>query len=324
MKRHSTRTRFVLGFLIFLGVFFLTSCGGSAGGDGPAPTATPAESQATQAAQAAPSATPAAAPTIEPLAALVNGEPLTMATLEREVNRRLEGIRSVNDPQPADMNLFRDEVLSALVDQALIAQGAAAQGVTISDAEVETEFQATVELAGSRENLQAQLSADNMDETEYRAALREALLTQRIRDEVTAGACTSVEQVQARHILVADEAIAQQIRAQLDGGADFAGLAAQFSQDVTTRQSGGDLGWFARGQLLQAAVEETAFSLAKGEISAPVRSELGYHIIQTLDRSSDRPVDDETCYRLTETVFQRWLQGLRSTAQVVQYPTLQP
>jgi parvulin-like peptidyl-prolyl isomerase len=321
LKRHSIRTRLVLGFLIFLGVFFLTSCGASSPNTLPAPTDTPAV-----VAQALPSATPATteAPTTEPLAALVNGEPLTMAALEREVNRRLEGIRSVNDPQPGDMNLFREEILSALIDQMLISQGAAAEGVTISDAEVEAEFQATVELAGSRENLQAQLAADNMNEEEYRVALREALLTQRIRDQVTADACTSVEQVQARHILVPDEAIAQQIRAQLDGGADFAALAAQHSQDVTTKQTGGDLGWFARGQLLQAAVEETAFNLAPGEISAPVRSELGYHIIQTLERSSDRAVDDETCYRMTESVFQRWLQGLRSTAQIEPFPTQQP
>lgn len=196
--------------------------------------------------------------------------------------------------------------------------------MTITDAEVEAEFQATVELAGSRDNLQAQLAADNMNEDEYRAALREALLTQRIRDQVTVGACASVEQVQARHILVPDEATAQLIRTQLDAGADFAALAAQYSQDVTTRQVGGDLGWFARGQLLQAAVEDTAFNLSKGEISAPVRSELGYHIIQTLDRNSDRPVDAETCYRLTESVFQRWLQGLRGTAQIEPFPTLQP
>jgi parvulin-like peptidyl-prolyl isomerase len=320
LKRHSARTRLVLGFLIFLGVFFLTSCGGSPA-DTTAPTATPVA-----VAQAVSSATPdvTAAPSAEPLAALVNGEPLAMAVLDREVNRRLEGIRSVNDPLPADMNLFRDEVLSALVDQVLIEQGAAAQGVAITDAEVEAEFLATIELAGSRENLQVQLAADNMNEDQYRAALRDALLTQRIRDQVTAGACNAVEQVQARHILVADEATAQQIRVQLDGGADFGALAAQFSQDVTTRQTGGDLGWFARSQLLQAAVEETAFNLGKGEISAPVHSELGYHIIQTLDRSTDRPVDAEACYRLTESVFQRWLQGLRSTAQIEPFPTLQP
>lgn len=321
MKRLSIRMRITLGFFIFVAVFFLTSCADSSGGAAVAPTNTPVNVNL-----AVPSATPAVttAPTAAPLAALVNGEPLPVSALEREISRRLEGIRSVSDPQPSDMNLFQQDVLSALIDQMLIAQGAAAAGISVTDAEVEAEFQATVELAGSRENLQAQLAADNMSEAEYRVALHEALVTQRIRDRVTTDACATVEQVQARHILVADEATAQQVRAQLDGGADFGALAQQFSQDVTTRQSGGDLGWFARGQLLQAAVEDAAFSLNQGEISAPTQSELGYHIIQTVERSSDRAVDAETCYRLTESVFQRWLQGIRSAAQIVPFPTPQP
>jgi parvulin-like peptidyl-prolyl isomerase len=182
----------------------------------------------------------------------------------------------------------------------------------------------TVQIAGNRENLQAQLAADGMTEAEYREGLRAALLTQRMRDRVTESICVTVEQVQARHILVADEATAQQIRAQLDAGADFGALAAQFSLDVTTRQAGGDLGWFARGQLLQAAVEVTAFALAEGEISAPVRSELGYHIIQTIARAQDRPLEDENCYLLVEVAFERWIQDLRTSAQIERFPNGQP
>mgnify|MGYP005848363865 CR=1 FL=1 len=313
--------RLILGVIIFLAVFFLTSCSSS-----PAENpASPSDQSAANAsaAQTVPTATlTTEAPTQTPvaLAARVNGQPIPLEALDREVNRRLQGIRSIGDPAPADMDAFRMGLLDALIDQTLIEQAAAAQGVSVSDAEVQAELDVTVQIAGNRENLQAQLAADGMTEAEYREGLRAALLTQRMRDRVTESICVTVEQVQARHILVADEATAQQIRAQLDAGADFGALAAQFSLDVTTRQAGGDLGWFARGQLLQAAVEVTAFALAEGEISAPVRSELGYHIIQTNARAQDRPLEDENCYLLVETAFERWIQDLRTNAQIERFP----
>ncbi len=96
-----------------------------------------------------------------------------------------------------------------------------------------------------------------------------------------------------------DEATANQVVQQLKGGADFAALAAKLSLDVTTRQTGGDLGWFPRGQLLQKTVEDAAFSLPLNRYSAPVKSDLGYHIIQTLERVKDR--------RLIRTPARGWL-----------------
>lgn len=142
----------------------------------------------------------------------------------------------------------------------------------------------------------------------------------RMRYLITAGVCIAVEQVHARHIVVLDEATASDIRRQLEAGGDFATLAATYSLDVTTNQLGGDLGWFARGQLLQRAVEAAAFTLEVGAISAPVRSELGYHIIQVLEHEASRAVEDEVCYRLTETIFERWIQDLKTSGTIERYP----
>ncbi len=107
---------------------------------------------------------------------------------------------------------------------------------------------------------------------------------------------------------------------QLKGGADFAALAAKLSLDVTTRQTGGDLGWFPRGQLLQKTVEDAAFSLPLNQYSAPVKSDLGYHIIETLERVKDRPIDPYTRSRLAEQVFETWLQALIKSAHIEKYP----
>jgi parvulin-like peptidyl-prolyl isomerase len=291
-------------------VFFLSACASSQ---------TPAAASSTQANNAAlPAQTQV--PTAAPVAARVNGQVITLAELDRAVTRRLDGIKSMGDPLPTDTNAFRLNVLDALIQQVVIEQAAAIQGVTVTDADVQAELDATIKIAGSKENWEAQVKAENMTEAEYRAGLRSTLITEKMRDIVTVNACKNIEEAHARHILVADEATASQIKSQLDGGADFATLAAKYSQDVTTRQIGGDLGWFARGQLLQPAVEEAAFSLPLNAISAPVKSELGYHIIQTLERSQNRPIDPETCSRLTQSAFERWMQDLVNKAKIEKYP----
>jgi peptidyl-prolyl cis-trans isomerase C len=264
---------------------------------------------------------PVSGPTQEPLAALVNDKPITIADLDRTVNSRLEGIRVLGDPLPADTMAYRASVLDALIEQVLIEQAAAIQGVQVSDADVEAEVQANINIAGGMAKWQARLAADRMTEAEYRAALHSMLITQKMRDIVTASVPTTAEQIHARHILVASEATANEIEGKLKAGGDFAQLAAQYSLDMTTKQTGGDLGWFSRGQLLQKAVEDAAFSLAINEISAPVKSDLGYHIIQTLERVKDRPIDAETHYRLAEDAFERWIQSLKKNAHIVKFPS---
>lgn len=289
--------------------------------DSSTPQTTVAANPATTPNTALPPTAQAAQPTPTPevLAARVNEQGIGMAALDREVARRLETIRSFGNPPPRDLALFRNEVLDTLIEQVLIEQAATIQGIQVSDADLDAEIAAIVEIAGSRENWEAQLKADRLTEADYRANLRAALMTQRMRDIVTAPACKNVEQVRARHILVTDVAKAAAIRDELSNGADFAALAARDSLDVTTNQGGGDLGWFARGQLLQEAIETAAFSLPINDLSAPIQTELGYHILQVLERSTERPVDDEMCYRLTESAFERWIQELISRAKIEKF-----
>lgn len=263
---------------------------------------------------AGPSGTPVA------LAALINDKvPVTLDELNTEVARELDARKSLGDPPPADMKAFKDTVLESLIQGILIEQSAAIQGITVSDQEVESEIQADVQAAGGQDKWLAQIAADHMTEAEYRAGVKSALITMKMRDLVTSNVGTTAEQVHARHILVADEATAQQVLQQLKAGADFATLAAKYSLDVTTKQTGGDLGWFARGQLLQKSVEDAAFSLPINQYSAPVKSDLGYHIIETLEKVSNRPIDAATRARLAEQTFEAWYESVRKAAKVVKY-----
>lgn len=94
----------------------------------------------------------------------------------------------------------------------------------------------------------------------------------------------TTEQVNASHILVDTEEEAMDIKQQLDEGGDFAELAAEYSKDPSNAGQGGALGFFGRGQMV-APFEEAAFSMEPGEISEPVQTDFGYHIIRIEEKT---------------------------------------
>ncbi len=134
---------------------------------------------------------------------------------------------------------------------------------------------------------------------------------QKLADQLPA----ELEQVQARHILVADRETAEALRAQLEEGADFGELALEQSMDLSTRVDGGNLGWFPRGVLTQPAVEEAVFALDPGEISPVIESELGYHLIEMLDRGT-RPLSPNDTRSLRQRAVESWLDQARQEADI--------
>lgn len=126
---------------------------------------------------------------------------------------------------------------------------------------------------------------------------------------------TRAEQVHAAHILVATEDAAKAIEEQLRQGADFAELAKEQSADSATAVNGGDLGWFPRGLMVEP-FEEVAFSLEPGEISAPVQTQFGWHIITVFEKEADRPVDVETLQTLRNQQFSKWLEEQRAAVTI--------
>lgn len=165
----------------------------------------------------------------------------------------------------------------------------------------------------------------------YRSkVLMEALLTKVARDAVTpdtlqktyeqaAKAQKPEEEIHARHILVATEAEAEAVEKRLKAGEDFAKVAKELSKD--TGSDGGDLGWFTREKVVPEFAN-AAFKLKVGDISAPVKSEFGWHIIQVLAvRQTQFPPFDQVKGQVTAYVIQKaqteLVESLRKDAKIV-------
>lgn len=158
-----------------------------------------------------------------------------------------------------------------------------------------------------------------LSEKDFYWVMEMNLYRQKVFDAITADLPTVEEQVWARHILVADEATAQDVLARLQNGEDFAALAQELSTDTGSGAQGGDLGWFGQGKMV-AEFEEAAFSLGIGEISDPVQSQFGYHIIQVLGHE-EREIAASDFEQDQQTAFQDWLSTRRveSDVQIFDY-----
>jgi peptidyl-prolyl cis-trans isomerase C len=128
------------------------------------------------------------------------------------------------------------------------------------------------------------------------------------------------EEVRARHILVDSEEKAKEIYEKIAHGADFTEMAKQFSKDPGSKDDGGDLGYFTRGRMVPQ-FEEAAFKLDKGEVSLPVQSQFGWHLIKVEDKRQrgappfDR-IKERIIARLVHKRAQEIGQNLRNAAKV--------
>ena len=125
------------------------------------------------------------------------------------------------------------------------------------------------------------------------------------------------EQVKASHILVDSEDKAKEVKEKLLAGEDFAELAKDYSIDTGNNQQGGELGFFARGEMVQE-FEDAAFSLEIGKISNPIKTKHGYHIIKVEDKKQAKEATyEESKTEIKEILFQEklpasyntWIQG---------------
>ncbi len=149
-------------------------------------------------------------------------------------------------------------------------------------------------------------SSASVGEDVHRQIVEAGLLRSRVMESIAGDVSTTEEQVHARHILVDTEEEAQKVLSRLQGGETFTDLAKEASEDPGSGDQGGDLGWFGRGRMVPT-FEEAAFALQPGEVSQPISSTFGYHIIQVEERDPNREIDPDTLAQQRTSFFEEWL-----------------
>jgi len=295
-----------LGVLGLISVWALAACGQTE-----TPTVTPTVTF-TAPPPTATNVPPTATPTPEPLAARVNGQAISLARYEQEVQRCEAGRTSAG----LATETCRADALQGLIEQMAVEQAAFNSNLTMSEAEVEATLTQMVSEAGGAEAYQAWLTTNLYTDEQLRTDLRGELLRVKMSDQVTAQAGLTADQVHARMILVADTTSAEALLEQLKNGADFSSLAVAQSLDLSSRAAGGDLGWFPRGLLTVPEVEAAAFNLAPGETSGAITSTLGIHIVQTLERDPVHPLTPLAAQTVRAQVYQAWFDQLLAQAKI--------
>jgi peptidyl-prolyl cis-trans isomerase D len=158
-----------------------------------------------------------------------------------------------------------------------------------------------------------------LKEEKYRSLIENGLLREKLLEAVTADTPREDEQIWARHILVTTEDEAKAVIERLNKGEDFGKIAAELSKDPGSGAKGGDLGWFGKGAMV-APFEKAAYALKVGEISAPVQSDFGWHIIQLIARQN-RPLNASEYQQARDKAFQDFLTKLREDYKVETYDT---
>lgn len=282
------------------------------------PAATQAQAGANPAATQTPkTATPAQAGLPSGIAARVNGVDITKTQLDREVQRYIASDPDAPQLDSADGVDMVNGVLESLIEQTLIDQEAAKQGIVISDKDINDDIAALTQMRGGQPQLKEWMQMVGMTDQDLREMARQELTVMALQEKMTTSVPATAEYVHAYHILVNTEAEAKQILAQLQGGAKFDTLAKTKSVDASTAPNGGDLDWFTKGTgaIVWEEVENAAFALKPGQLSGVVKSPVGFHIVKTVARET-RPLTAEDAAFLQQASFENWLQTKKDTAKI--------
>ena len=315
--RHST-TRVIVTALFSIAL--ISACK-TAGGTVPRSQAEGAEQSAAQPLVHITIKAPTASPlpptaTPLPLAAIVNGSPITIEQFHAELAHYLDDV----DPNSAQAAEVQKTTLNTLIENALILQEATRRGITMSEQQIDEEINIARARAGGDDAYVTWLAASKLTQEEARERVRIALMTSALRDKVVVNIPREADHVRAFHILAATEIEAQQILEKLNAGAVFGPLATRYSIDEGTRADEGDLGWFPRGAdaVLWPEVEEAAFNLAPGDTSGIIASPAGFHIVRVVAREM-QPLNEVNYSALQQHALEGWIAGLLKSAKVERY-----
>lgn len=216
--------------------------------------------------------------------AKINGKKITQSELNRK-----------------PVSLYETDVLSTLITSKVIELEATKQKVTVSDKEIQAELDDLQNSYGGKEAFEAALEFNAMTVQSAKDNIKTYLTTIKLIEptiDITEkelktyfkenkDTFSQEEQVQASHILVEDEDIAKEVAKKIKNGNDFAELASKYSTDTASASDGGNLDYFGKG-VMDENFEKVAFSMKIDEISDPIKTDYGYHIIKVTAKKAGK------------------------------------
>jgi peptidyl-prolyl cis-trans isomerase SurA len=289
------------------------------------------------------------AETANRIVAVVNDEVITETDVAAYVNALLED-QSVPSEAEADPAAVRQAALHRLIEEHLILQEARRAGISVAPEEVVDRLSVLRSRFDSDEAFRQSLVDSHLSEERLRGKLRDQLLVQRVIDaQVRSTVVVSPQEVarelnvhpelakpgdrvRASHILLrvndgrpAEQArvLIEDIHRQLTHGAEFSTLARRYSEDPYA-EDGGRMDWIAQGELLPE-LDAALFSLKVGELSGPIQTRLGFHLVKVEERrkasslsmtEANRAVYQRIYQQKFQERFDRWLAELKRRAYI--------
>ncbi|HVE76937.1 MAG TPA: peptidylprolyl isomerase [Actinomycetota bacterium] len=292
-----------------------------------------------------------------PTAAIVNGEKLPEGRISLELRRV---VNNPQDPESAGQfsgvegraNRLeaQRQVLTRLIQQTIILQRARALKIKATKAEVQGRIAELKRRFGSEQEYQEAVKREGFTDEEVEEFLANQVIVDKVVEEVTKGSAPTEEEVVAQfeqnrlvydaqlhlaHILVCknfdpeqgscahipeDETTAQTVSDRARAGEEFAALAREFSVDTQSKESGGDLG-FQDPSRLSPELAGAVGALQPGEVSPPVRTQFGFHVLKLLARgrtldAARQEILDELGSEGEQEAFSQWLTGELKKANV--------
>ncbi|WP_335703614.1 peptidylprolyl isomerase [Bacillus sp. JJ1562] len=227
--------------------------------------------------------------------------------LKKDVVASVAGVEiERNELHTSLEKLYGPQVLELLITNKIIEQEAEKEMITVSDKELDEEMQPLIDSYGGEESFTSAIEASGLTRADVEDDVRQFIQTKKLLEprieitddeiktyfEANKDSLAQPEQVQASHILVEDETTANEVATKLADGSDFAELAKEYSKDTANAEDGGELGYFGKGQMV-AEFDNAVFSLGIDEISDPVKTEFGYHIIKVTDKKEAKEANYE-------------------------------
>ena len=249
-------------------------------------------------------------PTPIPMAFTIDGQGYLLQDFQDELQRYQIVKESSEQTEPVENP--QQYVLDQLINKQLLLRAATQNGCVANEADVQQDWESLLNNLPEGETIDSWMATRGYAaEEDFKMALRNSLLEACQIEFIADTVPYEVEQIHARQVLTSNYNIAESIINELEVGVEFATLAYQY--DSVT---GGDLGWFPQGYLLQPQVDEAVFELEPGQHSAIIESELGFHVVYVYNREI-HPLSLDARKKLQIAAVNEWLAAERSNSDIV-------